>query len=438
MTSYHDLEEQTYRSVAAERVTRIHGEPKWRTKERLKSELTKVAIKHKVSYNWSAGKGLIPLIIGAARYAADYPNVPAFVDPVSPPNTPAGLGNNPTQAQVRVATDENNLLKRDWAVVCGFKRGASELIRGALDSEYYDDLEHVQYGYDDVTPREFIEHLEDEHCPLDEAATTEVREHYFRGWERNKTPRPEGLKKFAKRLDEEQESLGRDGVTISDADKKSHYLIEVFHSGCFPAATIREWKKKPTNDQTYANAKTFFQEEYKGYDEVHRLMGDSSKGNGYESAKAAIEDSLENLLDKFNETVEERIRHAVEEGIQRMAEQQPPPAQNTDSANAANEKTIVALQRQIETLTKALTSLQKEFTTLAATKNAATNSGTDKENRAPSNRTLTQWSDDLEYDPAWTPGKKKWYSRELKKNNPTKWKAVQKTILEKRLEKLSE
>ena len=77
------------------------------------------------------------------------------------------------------------------------------------------------------------------------------------------TPRPEGLKTFAKRLDEEQESLGRNGITISDADKKSYYLLQVFYSGCFLAATIREWKKKPTYNQTYGNAETFIEDEHK-------------------------------------------------------------------------------------------------------------------------------------------------------------------------------
>ena len=65
MTSYHDLEESTYQSVIAEVITRIHGLPSWRDKERLKDELTKVATKHKVSYDWSGGRGLVALILGA-------------------------------------------------------------------------------------------------------------------------------------------------------------------------------------------------------------------------------------------------------------------------------------------------------------------------------------------------------------------------------------
>ena len=164
MTSYHDLEDQTYRSVIAENITRIYGKPTWQSKERLKTELTKVAIKHKVSYAWSGGKGLLPMIIGATRFAADYPALPAYAEPAQPANSPniaAGI----SQHVARERRDDNDLLKRDWAVVCGFRRGIGELIRRSLDSEYFEDLEHVSYGYDDVLPRDYIEHLEDEHCP---------------------------------------------------------------------------------------------------------------------------------------------------------------------------------------------------------------------------------------------------------------------------------
>ena len=79
--------------VIADGVTRIHGLPTWRAKQLLVTELTKIAKKRKVSYDWSGGKGLIALVIGAARLAADYPELPAFNFPDQPdmtPNVPNG------------------------------------------------------------------------------------------------------------------------------------------------------------------------------------------------------------------------------------------------------------------------------------------------------------------------------------------------------------
>ena len=49
MTSYHDLEEQTYQTVKASPLTRIHGKPSWRAKETLKNEAKKIAIALKVT-----------------------------------------------------------------------------------------------------------------------------------------------------------------------------------------------------------------------------------------------------------------------------------------------------------------------------------------------------------------------------------------------------
>ena len=47
------------------------------------------------------------------------------------------------------------------------------------------DLKHVRFRFNDVLPRDYIKHLEEEHCLLDEQAIKEACEHYFQGWEQN-------------------------------------------------------------------------------------------------------------------------------------------------------------------------------------------------------------------------------------------------------------
>ena len=436
MTSYHDLEDQTYRSVIAEKITRIYGPPTWRVKEIFKAELTKIAMKHKVSYGWSGGKGLIALIIGATRLAADYPALDPFFEPTIPPNSPT-LPARPTPEQIRDAKAANDLLKRDWAVVAGFRRGVGELIREALDSEYYDDLEHGRFGYDQVTPRQYIEHLEDEHCPLDEQAKKQAREHYFRGWERNKTPRPEGLKKFGKRLDEEQEALGLDGITISNADKQEHYLVQIYQSGVYPTTTIRDWKKKPSADQTYANAKTYFQEETRGLTEVQRLMGDNAPNLGFESSLAAIEKGLDGVFERFNEAVDQRIKDAVDEGIERITKA----ARPTDHANAASEKNINELRQQINDLTNALASVQKELKALVVTGQqnggGANTDGKPYSDRSGGDKNLV-WKNGLKLNRNWGKQKRDWWHKTIKEKEPERWKAHLKELYQKRLDKLNE
>ena len=99
MTLYHDLDEATYKLVIADGVTRIHGLPTWRAKQLLVTELTTIAKKHKVSYDWLGGKGLIALVIGGACLAADYPNLPQFNFPDQQDMNPT-IPNGTTQAGI--------------------------------------------------------------------------------------------------------------------------------------------------------------------------------------------------------------------------------------------------------------------------------------------------------------------------------------------------
>ena len=91
MKSYIDAEQTTYNSVIAQPLRPLSGKPTWRMKEKLKNEAGHIVIKYKVSYNWSGGRGLLALVIGAARLAADYPHLPAYVQSVQPATIPAGL-----------------------------------------------------------------------------------------------------------------------------------------------------------------------------------------------------------------------------------------------------------------------------------------------------------------------------------------------------------
>ena len=71
-------------------------------------------------------------------------------------------------------------------------------------------------------------------------------------------------------------------------------------------------------------------------------------------------------------------------------------------------------------------------------KTAPTNTPEDKENEPPTKVPRKPWSEDLEFDPTWSFGKKRWYNQQLKKHNPARWKEWQKANLEKRLQNLQE
>ena len=168
MTSYHDLEEQTYAKICAKSFTRIHGLVDWTSKEILKEEAQDVAMNCLVSYDWAVTFSLIVMIMGATIYAAEYPNLPAYVEPVHPPSNPTtGIPLNASATAICTATLHNGLLRRDWAVVCGFRHGVKHNIMDALDLEFFQGLRHSTYKYMKVLPQAFFVNLETKFCPLD-------------------------------------------------------------------------------------------------------------------------------------------------------------------------------------------------------------------------------------------------------------------------------
>ena len=115
-------------------------------------------------------------------------------------------------------------------------------------------------------------------------------------------------------------------------------------------------------EQTYGNAKTYFQKKTKALEEVQRLMGDSAPNHGFQSAAAALERGLEGVMDKFNKNVEERIQLAVDAGLERVLAAQPP----SNKANVVQEGTIARLKNKVKSLAKVVEALQKEVASLVA------------------------------------------------------------------------
>ena len=78
----------------------------------MKNLAARQAIRFKVSYEWSGRKGLLALIIGAARLASDYPDLDAYAQTYQPGNDPnAGLGARPSADDTRDAKTANETLK---------------------------------------------------------------------------------------------------------------------------------------------------------------------------------------------------------------------------------------------------------------------------------------------------------------------------------------
>ena len=98
---------------------------RWQQKENILSELEELVISVKVHYGWAGDYGLLAMVIGTARYQTDTTLV--YIPLTQLPNRHVSINDRSTSAQRDKFNAENNLLKRDWAVVIGFKKAVWRL-----------------------------------------------------------------------------------------------------------------------------------------------------------------------------------------------------------------------------------------------------------------------------------------------------------------------
>ena len=102
------------------------------------------------------------------------------------------------------------------------KRGQYN-IRECLQARYYAELYAPVFKYKRLTPRSYITHLKSKWVILDELQIDKMATNYKQGWETD-----EHVTTFSYLLDHEQTKLLKDGIVISDTDKKQHMMVKVW------------------------------------------------------------------------------------------------------------------------------------------------------------------------------------------------------------------
>jgi hypothetical protein len=115
-----------------------------------------------------------------------------------------------------------------WYISKGFLKGTAENLRDALNKQYYAQLCNVCTAYLNVQPLMILEHLNIRWCPLNVQARKQLMQNYYRPWEPE-----EHLTAFGMQLADEQISLVRLDVTISNKDKLQFYLEQMYEANAF-------------------------------------------------------------------------------------------------------------------------------------------------------------------------------------------------------------
>ena len=122
-----------------------------------------------------------------------------------------------------------------------------------------------------------------------------MKDHYYRGWNH-----VNGVKidKFIKHLTEEQEELEDNGVKISDADKRQHFLEQVLECPIFEDCHYGEWEAKLPAEQGWDDAIKHWQ----GVMDVITTRERNARG----TAKKARYESANNTKEREREQQEEQ------------------------------------------------------------------------------------------------------------------------------------
>ena len=216
MASEAIIEKNVYEQVRASPFTVINGEPSWRDAKILVQEAREAAMGVSVSYDWAGNYGLLAEIEGAAQYLTTSGGE-IYVPQVKPMYADARLVGTQTAADVRTWTSENDEKKRNWAASEGFRKAFGENWRDCLPPRYWEQLEEAVFVWKNISPRQYVEHLQDVWITLDEPTIEKERDNYKRGWSDDKH-----ITLFRRLLDLEQVTLMTGKIVISNESAPLH------------------------------------------------------------------------------------------------------------------------------------------------------------------------------------------------------------------------
>ena len=297
MAEYVTIEKATREAVVENPFTRIQGLPTWLQKTQLIEEMEEAAMRCDVSYPWAGDYGLLALIDGPDTYLTR--TGLDFIAPVKPtPQHPTiNVG---TAAQIKQKEVENDQWKRDYAVVLGFVRGCGENIRTALCSKYYEQLKEETFKYKRIQPLQYLKELQTKWVFLDERQRKVLLDNFERGWEED-----EHISAFATRLDDEQAKLLADGITVSEENKMSNYILEMWNSKRFSEPVMSKWTRKPPARKTWARATAYFEKKAAELDKYELSNGVGSKPNEFAGATTEMKQQLQRAIDVIEAKDEE-------------------------------------------------------------------------------------------------------------------------------------
>ncbi|CAB9528753.1 hypothetical protein SEMRO_2312_G322870.1 [Seminavis robusta] len=225
------------------------------------------------STNGGGHYGHLALVIPAAAFTA-LPNAIAWVAPIHPGESPIH-GVAPTAAQI---SENNRVYEANEKKFLTYKATETALKKQLLEAipeTFIKSLKHEMYGYAQITTLELLTHLDTTYGNVNADDLEDNMKRMHAQW--SPTQSIEDLYNQLK----DAQKFAADHDTISDKMAVRAAIKNLTNSGVFTDA-IKDWRKKPDNDQTMAALQTHFTEADK---ERRRIL--TSKEVGYANKAAA-------------------------------------------------------------------------------------------------------------------------------------------------------
>ena len=295
---------EVQKKVAEQTVTKIVGQPTIQSIDLLEEEL--IAIAASIATPLGGGdNGHAAMLMENDEYMAEFAvPQPGFVPPVNPGVYPVGPFPPGTRAE-REAEHDN--LVDVYQTYLGVGEGLKDLIREAVEEDYYIELKQERVGYLRTTAKEMITHLRSRWGDADFVDKCALINELNQPWSAAEVPTI-----YFNRIEKAMKQLARVGVPWPREACINNALKAFKDAGEYDAA-VREWEAKPEVDKTWDNVKKMITSEYSKYQRQHST---SAKSLGYGAANS-IEDYAA-LTEEVVATLTEEHSKDMKAQVQRM------------------------------------------------------------------------------------------------------------------------
>ena len=264
---------------------KIIGQPTIRQYHHLKKQLAKLAAAVKTT-EWGGRHGHIALVLTEAHMRTVTGNPLATVALLpQPPNVPAGLLNNSTLTnRTRITTDHANAWQNFYKQESVQGVIVDRLVLEAVDSDYVEELEDEYLGYSRETIKTVLTHIKTNYCTITTLDKKEAKDAFEQLWNGQGH-----ITKFARNLDRKQEWCTEINVNKTDGDKVQVYVESMYAIELFDDKDMQVWEDKTNANKTWANAKTYFEKEWKTKSNWTKER--KTRRSGYESANSVANQS---------------------------------------------------------------------------------------------------------------------------------------------------